>query len=69
MLEDGQMMKKPSEVSVDDNNFLVAIEKLALKCSSNDDLFNHVKTVFDVRLLGRNFNGKMNEISRIKMEI
>ena len=69
MLEDGQMMKKPSEVSVDDNNFLVAIEKLALKCSSNDELFNHVKTVFDVRLLGRNFNGKMNEISRIKTEI
>ena len=69
MLEDRQLMKKPSEASVDDNNLLVAIEKLALNCSSNDELFNHVKTVFDVRLLGRNFNGKMNEISRIKTEI
>ena len=45
-----------AEVLVDDdNNFLVAIEKLALKCSSNDELFNHVKTVFDARLQGRNF--------------
>ena len=37
-----------AEVLVDDdNNFLVAIEKPALKCSFRDELFNHVKPVFD----------------------
>ena len=42
-----------AEVLVDDdNNFLVAIENLALKCSSNDELLNHVKIVFDARLQG-----------------
>ena len=58
-----------AEVLVDDdNNFLVAIEKLALKCSFNDELFNHVKTVFDATLQGVTLVKKMNEISRIKME-
>ena len=44
-----------TEVLVDDDNttFTVAIEKLALKCSSNDELFNHAKTVFDIRFQGR----------------
>ena len=39
-----------AEVLVDDDNsFLVAIEKPALKCSFRDELFNHVKPVFDDR--------------------
>ena len=37
----------------DNTTFTVAIEKLALKCSSNDELFNHAKTVFDIRFQGR----------------
>ena len=40
-----------AEVLADtDNNFLVAIEKLALKCSSNEEVFGHIKNLFEIAL-------------------
>lgn len=40
-----------AEVLADpDNNFLVAIDKLALKCSSNEEVFGHIKNCFEVAL-------------------
>ena len=50
-----------AEVLADtDNNFLVAIEKLALKCSSNEEVFGHIKNLFEISLQDERFI-KLNE--------
>ena len=50
-----------AEVLADtDNNFLVAIEKLALKCSSNEEVFGHIKNLFEIALQDERFI-KLNE--------
>ena len=43
-----------------DNNFLVAIEKLALKCSSNEEVFGNIKNLFEIALQDERFI-KLNE--------
>ena len=45
-----------AEVLADtDNNFLVAIEKLAPKCSSNEEVFGHIKNLFEIALQDERF--------------
>ena len=50
-----------AEVLADtDNNFLVAIEKLVLKCSSNEEVFGHIKNLLEIALQDERFI-KLNE--------
>ena len=45
-----------AEILVDnDNNLLTTLEELALKCSSNDEVFHHIKTIFDKELNADHF--------------
>ena len=41
-----------------DNNFLLIIDKLALNCSSNEDVFGHIKSLFDAVLQEKAFIDK-----------
>ena len=41
-----------------DNNFLLIIGKLALNCSSNKDVFGHIKSLFDAVLQEKAFIDK-----------
>ena len=51
-----------AEVLADtDNNFLVAIEKLALKCSSNEEVFGHIKNLFEIAF---KMNGLLNSMRK-----
>ena len=47
-----------------DNNFLLIIDKLALNCSSNEDVFGHIKSLFDAVLQEKAFIDK-NEKKKI----
>ena len=49
-----------AEILADTDNFLVAIEKLALKCSSNEEVFGHIKNLFEIALQDERFI-KLNE--------
>ena len=63
-----------AEILVDDDNFLTTLEELALKCSSNDEVFHHIKTIFDkelnadhfVSVNNKNFQDKKREIREHK---
>ena len=48
------------EVLADTENFLVAIETLAPKCSSNEEVFGHIKNLFEIALQDERFI-KLNE--------
>ena len=47
-----------------DNNFLLIIDKLALNYSSNEDVFGHIKSLFDAVLQEKAFIDK-NEKKKI----
>ena len=49
-----------AEVLADTDNNFVAIEKLALKCSSNEEVFGHIKNLFEIALQDERFI-KLNE--------
>ena len=45
-----------------DHNFLLTLEKLALKCLSNYEVFSHIKNLFQIALQDSQFIAKKQKV-------